>query len=582
MEPNISDNQNNINLFNNNLKKDNFVPSNSDTNYPNNWELVNQINILRSEIGFLTKMMMSFISEDKSRSKKHNEMEKEVRKLKKEIQHIKKKLKNYNENQNNHQNNNLMNSYQRNNYNKSGKSKIIEKHDMNPEIIVQIEPIDFSMEGNGDQKIIPYDNKSKNLNNSIMFNPFDKIFDMIFKKVKDNENQKENKTEEDNESEEDIEIDNNIEIEELDIEIKSIDDLIKLSDLYLKKKNEIDNEETNNKNRKKAKEILTKFGMSEEEIKDAIKEKEIKVINKNSSLYELNGKLYPINLETIHKLALPLKKLKSMIGLNKVKDSILDMILYYVQNFEKNNKNMLHTVIEGPPGVGKTELGRIIAEIYASMGVIKSNKFKIVRRTDLIGEYVGHTAHKTQRAIDEANGGVLFIDEAYSLGSNEGKDSFSKECIDTINQNLSEQKKNLIVIIAGYPNELEKCFFSYNPGLNRRFPFRYSIDGYNETELKDIFMKKLNDIKWKLGDNVKDDFIINFFKNNLNKFGNYGGDIENLITMCKFCHSRRIIGKHPNNKKKLTSEDILNGMKKFMDMNKSKHMDKLYFNNMYL
>ena len=270
-----------------------------------------------------------------------------------------------------------------------------------------------------------------------------------------------------------------------------------------------------------------------------------------------------------------------MIGLEKVKNSILDMILYYIQNFEKSNKNMLHTVIEGPPGVGKTELGRIIAQIYASMGVIKSDKFKVVRRTDLIGEYVGHTAHKTQRVIDEANGGVLFIDEAYSLGSNEGKDSFSKECIDTINQNLSEQKKNLIVIIAGYPNELEKCFFSFNPGLGRRFPFRYNIEGYNETELKDIFLKKVKDMKWNIDDNIEKEFIQDFFKTNLSKFCNYGGDIENLITMCKFCHSRRVIGKHPKYKRILNSVDITNGMNKFMEMKKSKQMD-YYFRNMYL
>ena len=89
---------------------------------------------------------------------------------------------------------------------------------------------------------------------------------------------------------------------------------------------------------------------------------------------------------------------------------------------------MLHTSIEGPPGVGKTKLGRILAHIYSALDIIPSKRFKRVRRTDLIGKYLGHTAHKTQEVINEAEGGVLFIDEAYSLGDNENRDSFSKEC----------------------------------------------------------------------------------------------------------------------------------------------------------
>ena len=89
-------------------------------------------------------------------------------------------------------------------------------------------------------------------------------------------------------------------------------------------------------------------------------------------------------------LAKPLKKLKAMIGLKNIKNEIVDMILYSIQNFDKNNNDMLHTVIEGPPGVGKTELGKILCEIYAAMGIVKENKFVIAKRTDLIGEFLGH------------------------------------------------------------------------------------------------------------------------------------------------------------------------------------------------
>ena len=164
-----------------------------------------------------------------------------------------------------------------------------------------------------------------------------------------------------------------------------------------------------------------------------------------------------------------------MIGMKKVKNDVFEMIIYYLQNFEKTNKNMLHLVIEGSPGVGKTKLGKIMAQIYCALGIIPSNKFKYVKATDLIGEHVGATRIMTQKIIDDADGGVLFIDEAYALSSNDSKDPYGKECLDTLNFNLSENKKKLIVIIAGYPDQLDKCFFSYNPGLERRFPFRFKI-----------------------------------------------------------------------------------------------------------
>lgn len=285
----------------------------------------------------------------------------------------------------------------------------------------------------------------------------------------------------------------------------------------------------------------------------------------NSSIYETNGKKYSINIEVLHKLKKPLAKLQSLVGLQSVKDAIVDMILYYVQGFENRTNSMLHTVIEGPPGVGKTEIGKILAEIYAGLGVIPSSKFKLIKRTDLVGEYLGHTAKITQQVIDEADGGVLFIDEAYSLGNEEKRDSFAKECIDTINQNLSEKKRNLIVIIAGYPEQLEKCFFSYNPGLKRRFPFKYTIDGYQPTELCNIFLKKIKDSKWKLSEEDIDvESLTKFFTENKDNFPNFGGDIDNLLVNCKFMHSRRLVGKHPKHRFKLAKHDIDSGLNRFI------------------
>jgi SpoVK/Ycf46/Vps4 family AAA+-type ATPase len=291
--------------------------------------------------------------------------------------------------------------------------------------------------------------------------------------------------------------------------------------------------------------------------------------------YELYGKKYGINLETLNKLKEPLTELYNMIGLESIKNSIVDMVLYYLQHFENRNDSMLHTIIDGPPGVGKTELGKIIGKIYAKLGIVKSDKFKIVKRTDLIGEYLGHTAQRTQKAIDETDGGVLFIDEAYALGNNEKKDSFAKECIDTLNQNLSENKKKFICIIAGYSDELEKCFFAYNSGLKRRFPFRYKIEGYKHTELRDIFLKKLKDTKWKLYGDLDMKKVTEFFKDNMSDFPYYGGDVDNLIVDIKFMHSRRVVGKHPKHRRKITYTDVMRGFKRFLNNKKKKEMSNI-------
>ena len=214
------------------------------------------------------------------------------------------------------------------------------------------------------------------------------------------------------------------------------------------------------------------------------------------------------------------------------------------------------------------------------MGILKGKelKFKIARRSDLIGKYLGHTAIKTQDFIDSCEGGVLFIDEIYSLGNDEKKDSFAKECIDTINLNLTE-KKNFICVIAGYPEEIEKCFFSFNPGLKRRFPFRYEIKGYTTEELRDIFIHKINESKWKIDIDIN--LIDEFINKNKESFEYFGGDIDNLLLCCKTSHSKRVFGKDETLRKTLTHDDLVNGFNK-MKLNKSKSEDKHPPYGMYL
>jgi SpoVK/Ycf46/Vps4 family AAA+-type ATPase len=284
-----------------------------------------------------------------------------------------------------------------------------------------------------------------------------------------------------------------------------------------------------------------------------------KEINKIDDLIEL-GKLYDpenpkkikynINVKQLYKLIEPLNELKNMIGMKKVKNHIIDLILYYLQDFEKYNKNIMHTVLYGPPGCGKTELAHILAKIYYKMGIIKTNNVNIVKRSDLIGEYCGHTAIQTQNAIDKAKDGVLLIDEAYSLGNIEQKDSFTKECIDTINQNLTENKSNFICIIAGYKEALDSCFFAYNQGLERRFPFRFTVDKYNANDLRDIYIKMIYDDNWMIEEPIQKNIPINFFEENRDIFKYNGGDMENLFHMTKIAHSRRVFCFLKKDKKK--------------------------------
>jgi len=290
---------------------------------------------------------------------------------------------------------------------------------------------------------------------------------------------------------------------------------------------------------------------------------------------------YNINMEALHNIKKPLTDLNNMIGMSNLKINIVDQILYFSQNLHKNNQNtsidFMHTVIYGPPGTGKTEIANIIGHIFSNLGILKNKIFKKATRSELIAGFLGQTAIKTKELVKSCLGGCLFIDEAYALGNREKRDSFAKECIDTLCEALSFYKNDIMVIIAGYEKDLKECFFAYNSGLESRFTWRFNTDDYNAKELNQIFQKKIKDIGWSLEDNIND----SWFEKNLDSFKFFGRDIETLLAKTKIAHGRRVFCQDISKKRKISMDDLENGFKMFLK-NNNKKKDNTSVYNMYL
>jgi len=277
---------------------------------------------------------------------------------------------------------------------------------------------------------------------------------------------------------------------------------------------------------------------------------------------------YNINMKSLHNIKPSLIELNSMIGMKSIKENIVDQILYFVQDLHKispNNSDYMHTVIYGPPGTGKTEVAKVMGKIFSNLGMLTNNTFKKVTRDDLIAGYLGQTALKTKQVIKECIGGVLFIDEAYALGNKEKSDSFSKESLDIICEALSDYKKDFMCIIAGYETELNECFFSYNPGLESRFTWKFQIDEYSGHEMRLIFEKMVNDSNWSLLEPLTDEW---FDKHN-KLFSNYGRDMETLFSKVKIVHGKRVFCLEQSEKTKISNNDMENGLNVYKKMNES-------------
>jgi SpoVK/Ycf46/Vps4 family AAA+-type ATPase len=363
-------------------------------------------------------------------------------------------------------------------------------------------------------------------------------------------------------------------------EIEDINDNLNSNDILLQRKGkEIENLL---KEYKYIKENLKEEKIVIKKVKNVMIKCRIDSINDLIKLIEDNeyedDTEYNIDLESLHKIKEDLHNLDNMIGLKQIKDSILDQLLYFLQNLHKVGNESIdykHIVLYGPPGTGKTELAKIIGKIYSKIGILSKNKFKKATRSDLIGGYLGQTAIKTDKLIKESIGGVLFIDEAYSLAHNEQGDSYSKECLDVINEALSQYKDDLMVIIAGYEKELNETVFASNPGLKSRFIWRFNMEKYDYEQLYEIFLNMINKIKWKVDNSITKEW----FLEKKDKFESYGRDIESLLTHVKISHGRRLYG-NETECKMINMDDLNNGYKRYLSHKKVE--DKRYLQGLYV
>lgn len=290
--------------------------------------------------------------------------------------------------------------------------------------------------------------------------------------------------------------------------------------------------------------------------------------------------------EKLYKLIPSCKDLKNMIGLDNIKEQIFKKLGFFLHKL--NNKNEInHIVITGEPGVGKTSIAKIIGKIYLALGFLKNDEFVEAKRSDLIGQYCGHTAIKTQKVIDSAEGGVLLIDEVYSLGNKEKKDAFTKECIDTINQNLTEKADKFLCIIVGYKEEVQSCFFNYNKGLERRFPIRFNLESYSESDLVEILFKFAKEENWFLENEEElKKSVEKIIIKNKDHLKNQAGDLRNIFQLIKENYSCRLFKESINvdfGDKKLIIKDFEYGFEKFVNM-KEENKNKIpeYLKNMYI
>ena len=243
-----------------------------------------------------------------------------------------------------------------------------------------------------------------------------------------------------------------------------------------------------------------------------------------------------------------LNELHALVGLDNVKSKVNDLIIYQkIQKMRRDNnlhttKSTLHLAFTGNPGTGKTTVARIVGRIYKQIGLLSKGHFIEVSRTDLIAGYQGQTALKVKKVIDRAKGGVLFIDEAYCITENDHIDSYGRECLTELTKALEDYRDDLVVIVAGYTEPMNK-FFESNSGLKSRFNTFIEFHDYSSNEMLDILIMMCKNNDYRLSEEAEAKIKLTFDKQISNKSDNFanGRFVRNIYENLIMNHARRVI-----------------------------------------
>lgn len=243
-----------------------------------------------------------------------------------------------------------------------------------------------------------------------------------------------------------------------------------------------------------------------------------------------------------------LDELEKLVGLEKVKEQVKDLVAFQmvnqrrVSNGLQPSKRTLHLAFIGNPGTGKTTVARIVGRIYKELGLLSKGHFIEASRTDLIAGYQGQTALKVKNLVEKAKGGVLFIDEAYSITENDHSDSYGRECLTELTKALEDYREDLVVIVAGYTEPMRK-FFESNPGLESRFNTFIEFDDYTEDQLMKILIGMCKEGDYELDFNTMEE-ISNYLREVLagkdDSFSN-GRFVRNIYEKMIMNHARRVV-----------------------------------------
>lgn len=257
------------------------------------------------------------------------------------------------------------------------------------------------------------------------------------------------------------------------------------------------------------------------------------------------------------------RELENLIGLRDVKRILAEVTAFSLIQSRRSElqlkacPNTLHMVFKGNPGTGKTTVARILGRIFRDIGVLSKGQLVEVERADLVGEYIGHTAQKTRELLKKTLGGIMFIDEAYTLAQGGEKD-FGREAVATLVKAMEDHRDNLIIILAGYSHEMER-FLRSNPGLRSRFPIHIDFEDYNADELLQIAVQMYTERDYELTSGCRWKL-----KNHLNEFVRqrhpHSGNaryVRNLVEKSIRLQALRIVDQEPLRRKELvTIEEI--------------------------